>query len=244
MITSIKIDGFKSLRNFKMDFRPGLNVLAGPNGSGKTNILQALGLLSYIYIYEPNQAMQRGIEEYGNMFSFDNESQLISYKINGTFLVDSWEYEISFSIGLADSSFKLLAIAGIVREMILDTNIDYIPINLQRSLEEHLSASWIQSGDQRDLNYISSDLAAFFDFSLRPDKLKKRSNIKSRPMLESDGSNLDRTILDILEKRVIHQLTTLSKKDLLNYINLLPMEVADIKDMTRKSSVSVDLDWI
>lgn len=46
MITHIEITGFKSLVNFKTSFHKGLNVLIGPNGSGKTNICQAIGLIS------------------------------------------------------------------------------------------------------------------------------------------------------------------------------------------------------
>ncbi len=39
MITAIEVDGFKSLSNFELSIKPGLNVLVGPNGSGKTNII-------------------------------------------------------------------------------------------------------------------------------------------------------------------------------------------------------------
>ncbi|MBN2211889.1 MAG: AAA family ATPase [Sedimentisphaerales bacterium] len=44
-ITNLKIEGFRSLK--KIDWSPGdLNVLIGPNASGKTNVLQVLELLS------------------------------------------------------------------------------------------------------------------------------------------------------------------------------------------------------
>lgn len=46
--TSIYIDGFRSLRNFHVKLRPGLNVLVGPNGSGKTNFIDFLGFLEEI----------------------------------------------------------------------------------------------------------------------------------------------------------------------------------------------------
>ncbi len=39
MITRIEVDGFKSLNGFHLDIQPGLNILVGPNGSGKTNII-------------------------------------------------------------------------------------------------------------------------------------------------------------------------------------------------------------
>lgn len=46
MITELKVNGFKSLNDFHIRFEKGLNVIVGPNGSGKTNICQALTILS------------------------------------------------------------------------------------------------------------------------------------------------------------------------------------------------------
>jgi len=48
MITRLKVDGFRSLSHFDMVIHPGLNILVGPNGSGKTNIVSFLQFLSYM----------------------------------------------------------------------------------------------------------------------------------------------------------------------------------------------------
>ena len=48
MLTSVIIDGFKSLSNFKLNLKPGMNVLVGRNGAGKTNILNGLEFVSQI----------------------------------------------------------------------------------------------------------------------------------------------------------------------------------------------------
>lgn len=45
MITYIRIDGFKSFRNFEMDFTP-FTVIAGSNAAGKSNLFDALKLLA------------------------------------------------------------------------------------------------------------------------------------------------------------------------------------------------------
>jgi AAA15 family ATPase/GTPase len=45
MITHIKISGFKSFHSFDMAFTP-LTVIAGVNASGKSNLFDALKLLS------------------------------------------------------------------------------------------------------------------------------------------------------------------------------------------------------
>jgi ABC-type multidrug transport system ATPase subunit len=36
-ISKVHLKGYKSIRDFEIDFKPGLNVIIGPNGSGKTN---------------------------------------------------------------------------------------------------------------------------------------------------------------------------------------------------------------
>ncbi|WP_354069099.1 ATP-binding protein [Bradyrhizobium sp. LB5.2] len=46
MLKKIRVSGFKSLDNFELEFRRGLNVLIGPNGSGKTNILNFIEFFS------------------------------------------------------------------------------------------------------------------------------------------------------------------------------------------------------
>ncbi len=45
MITRVRIDGYKSLKDVDIQLRP-LTVVIGPNASGKSNLLDALGLLS------------------------------------------------------------------------------------------------------------------------------------------------------------------------------------------------------
>ena len=48
MLRRIKVSGFKSLDGFDLEFNQGLNIIIGPNGSGKTNIINFLEFLSYL----------------------------------------------------------------------------------------------------------------------------------------------------------------------------------------------------
>ena len=62
MLTRIEIDGFKSFTNFSMEFSP-LTVIAGLNASGKSNLFDALHLLSLLAEHDLNTAfdkVQRG----------------------------------------------------------------------------------------------------------------------------------------------------------------------------------------
>jgi len=59
MITGIEVNGFKSLNNFSLDLHPGLNVMVGPNGSGKTNVVQFFEFLSYLVRGDVSEAVSR-----------------------------------------------------------------------------------------------------------------------------------------------------------------------------------------
>src|SRR5947209_9141506 len=47
MLKSLKVKGFKSLNKVRVDF-PRLTVLFGPNAAGKSNLLEAVQMLSRI----------------------------------------------------------------------------------------------------------------------------------------------------------------------------------------------------
>jgi predicted ATPase len=59
MITRIEVNNFKSLAEFSLDFAPGLNVLVGPNGSGKTNIVSFFEFLAFLMETDASDATSR-----------------------------------------------------------------------------------------------------------------------------------------------------------------------------------------
>ena len=59
MITHINASGFKSLSQFSLDFTPGLNILVGPNGSGKTNIVSLFEFLAYLIETDASEATSK-----------------------------------------------------------------------------------------------------------------------------------------------------------------------------------------
>ena len=46
MISKLWVENVRSLVSREFDFSPGINVVAGPNGSGKTTVLESIHLLS------------------------------------------------------------------------------------------------------------------------------------------------------------------------------------------------------
>jgi predicted ATPase len=83
MITRIEIDGFKTFRNFVMEFSP-FTVVAGANASGKSNLFDALRLLSRLATHDLRNAFndQRGepIEQF-TIFSNTEISDKISFGV-------------------------------------------------------------------------------------------------------------------------------------------------------------------
>ena len=59
MITSIQVDGFKTLSEFRLSLNPGLNILVGPNGAGKTNIVSFFEFLAHLVESGPSEATSR-----------------------------------------------------------------------------------------------------------------------------------------------------------------------------------------
>ena len=47
LLRSLRVEGLRCLRDVDLAPAPGFNLLAGPNGSGKTSLLEAIHLLSH-----------------------------------------------------------------------------------------------------------------------------------------------------------------------------------------------------
>ena len=89
MLESFYIDGFKGLRNFKLDLKPNLNVLVGSNGSGKTSILGGLEFVSHIAQGEVGQIPNKfGVKKPDELFHTDAIDKQIHLIIQGTNMTD------------------------------------------------------------------------------------------------------------------------------------------------------------
>jgi predicted ATPase len=81
MITKIFVDGFRSLKRFSLELHPGLNILVGPNGGGKTNIISFFEFLSYIVNFGSSEAINK-LGGAGSVFSKrDDESGEFQHQI-------------------------------------------------------------------------------------------------------------------------------------------------------------------
>jgi ABC-type lipoprotein export system ATPase subunit len=106
MITRIKVDGFKSLNGFELDIHPGLNILVGPNGGGKTNVILFFEFLSNLVSEDLHNAVTKAGGA-GSIFRKIGERDYTKYikgTVEGTKLTnngDYLKYRYSFSIGIS-----------------------------------------------------------------------------------------------------------------------------------------------
>lgn len=94
MLTIVEIDRFRSLSKVRLQLREGLNVLVGPNGSGKTNVLAALDFLSHLANGSPADAVTR-MGGASGVFqrSPDGHSPSCRFSVGGTFVVRHPKHE-------------------------------------------------------------------------------------------------------------------------------------------------------
>lgn len=63
MFEYFEVNGFRSLKQFKISFEPGLNALVGPNGAGKTNIIDAISFAATVV----NGSLTRALSDQGGV---------------------------------------------------------------------------------------------------------------------------------------------------------------------------------
>lgn len=85
MITKIEINGFKSFYNFEMEFSP-LTVIAGTNASGKSNLFDALNLLSNLSKADlrtafANKQLRGEVSELFTKFSDETSASEMSFAV-------------------------------------------------------------------------------------------------------------------------------------------------------------------
>jgi predicted ATPase len=85
MLRRIKVSGFKSLDDFHLEFNRGLNVIIGPNGSGKTNIINFIEFLSFLSRDSLLEAVGRsgGAGRIFRRSSYGSLTNRISFEIHG-----------------------------------------------------------------------------------------------------------------------------------------------------------------
>lgn len=76
MIQSLRLQNYRSYSDASFEFEPGVNIIVGPNASGKTNLLEAVLLLSGLRSYRAKDAeLVRIDSEWGRLDAQINSEQ-------------------------------------------------------------------------------------------------------------------------------------------------------------------------
>ena len=127
----IFIDGYKSLENFEIELKPGLNALIGANGAGKSNILGALNFVSSLFDSNLNEIVNsRGFKNISDLFNLNRESNKIRVILKGSHRNECRNLEYP-QLGLTDNVDKIVS---------LYTNYNYeFVIGFDRNNQEPLT---------------------------------------------------------------------------------------------------------
>ena len=102
MLQNFSVEGFRSLRNFSLDLRPGLNILVGPNGAGKTNIILFFDFLRNLTSTSLSEAIGQagGIAQVFAKRGKNSFAETISISLQGVVQVDEVNYRYSLGLDL------------------------------------------------------------------------------------------------------------------------------------------------
>jgi predicted ATPase len=95
MLQTIEIDGFRSLINFRLHLQPGLNVVVGSNGTGKSNFISFLDFLGTLIQFDLTAAIAVA-QGAGSLFSkerfYGGKSAELTFKLSGQLRPPSQEH--------------------------------------------------------------------------------------------------------------------------------------------------------
>ncbi|PID99104.1 DNA recombination protein RecF [Candidatus Saccharibacteria bacterium] len=93
MLTTIRLQQFRSYRDASFEISPGVNIVVGPNASGKTNLLEAVLLLARgsSYRAKDSQLVQSGAD--WARLDADLPTQHRTIKLSGPNMAKSFEFD-------------------------------------------------------------------------------------------------------------------------------------------------------
>ena len=201
-LNSLHIKNFKSLTNIKIDNIPNFSVFAGSNGSGKSNLFEALEFIRDVIRYGANEAIKK----------HNGYSKISSYKLKGknkkTFFV---KMEVSIGSNLYEYEMK---IENLDKEPIVYESVKKDGYEVAKKIKDkdkiliHQKERFISfSKDETILKLISDEAKGLLEFlssieryQIDPIKAKEADDYsKTDTVLDTSASNLS-TVLKSLEK--------------------------------------------
>lgn len=180
-ITSLRIENFKSIRDFKIENPDPFTVFVGANGVGKSNLFEALELRYYVLNYSAH-----------TLKMFGNISELLPYEVQNR------NQRISFKIDLDSSSSDI-----VIEFEKKERGFTFSRVNYNGKLDSYYDfeiqgtdPSWEEGVQQFYINF-----SRIFIGSQRSVKI----NILEDSRLNIDGSNLEKVLKRILKNEAIRE---------------------------------------
>lgn len=83
---NLKLQGFRSYDSYAVKLQPGVNIVVGPNGSGKTNLLEALYVISTGTSFRASDRdlVKRDAEWFRVEAAYDDDTRVLTYSLDDT----------------------------------------------------------------------------------------------------------------------------------------------------------------
>jgi DNA replication and repair protein RecF len=212
MITSIRLQNFRSYGDESFEFEPGVNIVVGPNASGKTNLLEAALVLARGSSYRARDAE---LVKIGKKWArldgfFDNQTR--SLKLQAT------DGRLAKTFMLNNKPYKRLSLEKYVPFVFFEPNHlqlltrgpegrrDYIDDLLSRSLPgfKTLNASYRRTLAQRNalLKQGQSRAAGqLFAWNIRLSELGGKIALGRQELVNSINKNISRSYSEISQHK-------------------------------------------
>jgi predicted ATPase len=167
-----EITGFRSLQDFKIGLTRGLNVLVGPNGSGKTNFIEFLDFLSAVLSQSASTAVSRvgGVSRAFSTEQNKNATPRIRAFITGT--ADLSAYTDGESLTVFDFDYEIEIRFSKSQSTIFIAH-EMVRFRKLRTIDEH---------------YVAGMAVGALTVRRQASSLSKRPRIEIGPRLLSDNN--------------------------------------------------------
>lgn len=224
----VKIKNFKSIGSTELNLKSGLNILIGPNGSGKTCLLSSLKFIRDLFVFGAAQALARNG---GARRVYRRNSRTISFSLTydygeRIFQRRRWPCQLSWEIVMSQSGPE--GIAVIIRERVnIIADINGRKRTLFRYRVDRSNVSRTRTGIHLvKPNEFGRDLFSIWDERFADDTKQKLyedfTNKLLRNVVKQTRENTDMSIFPLVARidRKIQELYSLFV--LLNEYSILP----------------------
>jgi len=193
MIRRLCVDGYKSLIDFELKLNPGLNVLVGPNGSGKTNIISFFEFLADLQEKSVSEVISQsgGLGSVFTKYGSNKYESEMSCLIEGEVHVEkeiSIKYCYSFTIGFYQITTSIRYKSQRIKATFLDSKSHDIESRHSEDLE-------IALGWDDDENKIKVEVISY-------DNKKIESNLNMFSSAKDEDEDLETRLKNILGKAI------------------------------------------